>query len=64
MSIPILGEIERLITEHGSAVILKERVAQLREQIDILEQKTAVFERENKELKSEREALKLEVVNL
>ena len=71
MAIPVLGEIERLITEHGSAAILKERVAQLREQIDILEKKALSLEKqnlaldgENEKLKAERDTLQLQVVNL
>ena len=64
MAIPILGEIERLITEHGSAVILKERVAQLREQMELLEKKATAFERENEELKTKCITLEGQVTNL
>ena len=30
----LFGAIEKLITEHGSAAILKERIGQLREEMD------------------------------
>lgn len=64
MAIPLFGEIERLITEHGSAVILKERVAQLREQMELLEKKTTTLERENEELKTKTVTLECQIANL
>ena len=39
MAVPILGEIERLITEHGSAAILKERIALASDQYAALDKK-------------------------
>ncbi len=39
MGIPGLSEIERLITEHGSAAILKERLALASDQYSALEKK-------------------------
>ena len=64
MALPIFGEIERLITEHGSAAILKERISQLREQMDFLEKKSSALDGENIKLKTERDALQVQVVNL
>ena len=53
MTLPLLGEIERLINEHGSAVILKERLALAAEQY-------AALQNENETLKSENERLRLD----
>ena len=36
MAIPILGEIERFITEHGSSVVLKEHLALLNTKLALL----------------------------
>lgn len=47
----IFTEIERLITEHGSAAILKERVALAREQNEALAKKVGQLEAEVAELK-------------
>ena len=44
MTIPIFSEIEKLINEHGSAVILKERIELLKEQYSALERKYAESE--------------------
>lgn len=57
MAIPILGEIERLINEHGSAVILKERLALASDQYSALEQKLAASELRTKELESANQRL-------
>lgn len=47
MPIPFLSEIERLINEHGSATILKERLALAADQYSALEKKLAdALERE------------------
>src|SRR4051812_31791535 len=50
MAIPLLGEIERFINEHGSSVVLKEHVgllnaklALLKEQIERLEEENAIL---------------------
>lgn len=53
MSLPILGEIERLITEHGSAVILKERNALLHDKLVLLKEEVAKLEKENSDLKAQ-----------
>jgi hypothetical protein len=57
MSIPVLSEIERLITEHGSAAILKERNAFLRDKLVLLKEEVAKLEEENGELKAQVAAL-------
>lgn len=51
MPLPILGEIERLITEHGSAAVLKEHVELLRAKLDVLKDDVAKLEKENAALK-------------
>lgn len=51
MALQIFREIERLITEHGSAAILKERNSLLRDQIDILKSEFTKLDRENSDLK-------------
>ncbi len=59
MSIPILGEIERLINEHGSAAILKERLALAVDQYAALEKRLAESELRANHLESEKEGLEL-----
>ncbi|MBI3899134.1 MAG: hypothetical protein HY308_12680 [Gammaproteobacteria bacterium] len=60
MAIPFLSEIERLITEHGSAAILKERIALANDKYTALEQKLSVCDAANKGLRSEIETLRLD----
>lgn len=50
----------KLITEHGSAVIQEKHIALLREQLTILDKKLTMLDSENKVLKSENETLKAE----
>ena len=57
MAIPFLNEIEKLITEHGSAAILRERIA-------LINDKYVALESENRVLRSENEALKFENTEL
>ena len=45
MAFPILGEIERLIVEHGSSVVQKEHIALLRTKLDLLKEQIVVLER-------------------
>jgi hypothetical protein len=52
MGIPVFSEIEKLITEHGSAVILRERLAFLKDQFDALEKEAKQLRDDNKTLKS------------
>jgi len=51
MAFPFLGEIERLINEHGSAVILKERLALAADQYVALEKKISDLQTENERLR-------------
>jgi hypothetical protein len=51
MRIPIFGELERLINEHGSAVILKERLALAADQYAALEKQIAELKVENERLR-------------
>lgn len=41
MALPFLAEIERFITEHGSAAIMKERLELIRDKYSDLEEKLA-----------------------
>ena len=50
MAIPILGEIERLINEHGSAVVLKEHLALLNTKLQLLKEHVEKLEEENSRL--------------
>ncbi len=61
MALPIFKEIERLITEHGSAVILKERNSLLRDQLDMLKSEFTKLERENAQLKRRNAELEREL---
>ncbi len=58
MGIPILSEIERLINEHGSAVILKERLALASDQYSSLEKKLTETNLRNEQLESENSSLR------
>jgi FtsZ-binding cell division protein ZapB len=74
MGIPFLGEVEKLINEHGSAAILKERIAlandkyaalemkatDLTEKIAVLEAEKSVLQNEKSVLQAENERLKLD----
>ena len=60
MAIPFLSEIEKLITEHGSAAILKERIALANDKYAAMERKLSECEAAKKELHSENEALRLD----
>ena len=50
----LLSRLEQLITEHGSAAILRERLAAFRDDVQRLEQKNNELEAENAQLKTER----------
>jgi len=56
--------LEKLITEHGSAAILKERLALVADKYSALEQKVADLESENRNLKVENDQLKEKKRNL
>lgn len=64
MAIPILGEIERLINERGSAAILKERLSLAADQYAALERKLAESEIRAKPLEAENQRLELENLKL
>jgi len=49
----LLDGFEKLINEHGSATILKERIALANDKYAVLEAKLAIFEKENIALKDE-----------
>jgi len=53
----LLDGFEKLITEHGSAAILKERIALINDKHAELERKTARLEGENQKLREENETL-------
>jgi len=60
----ILDGIEKLINEHGSSVILKERIALAREQYAALERKVIELERKVSELKAENEGLRIDIIQV
>ena len=60
----IFDGIEKLITEHGSAAILKERLALVADKYSALEKKVANLESENRNLKVENGQLKEQKRNL
>lgn len=45
MAFPILGEIERLIVEHGSSVVQKEHIALLRTKLELLGEQLVALEK-------------------
>jgi hypothetical protein len=45
MAFPILGEIERLIVEHGSSVVQKEHVALLKTKLELLKEQLVELEK-------------------
>jgi len=49
----IFGELERLITEHGSAMILRERLLLAKDQYEALEKEVSELHSENKALESQ-----------
>jgi len=58
MGIPLFGEIERLITEHGSATVLSERLALAKDQYSSLEKENLVLKTENDRLRLDNDQLK------
>ena len=52
MAIPVLSDIERWITEHGSAAILKEHLSFLKAKLGALKDEVTKREKENADLKS------------
>jgi chromosome segregation ATPase len=60
----IFSELERLITEHGSSPILKERIAFLRDQFDVLNSQKQVAEEQVHLLKAKIVSLEKEIQSL
>lgn len=56
----ILGDIERLINEHGSAGILRERLALAKDEHAALEKKVATLAKENADLRRQNQSLELD----
>ncbi len=57
-------QLQKLITEHGSAAILRDHLALFKDQVNILEKKATTLESENELLKTANEQLKSEAANL
>jgi tRNA(Ile2) C34 agmatinyltransferase TiaS len=57
----LLANLERLVNEHGSAVILKERLELLRDQAKALEKRVADLERDNRNLQQRLDQLQRQV---
>ena len=55
----LFSPIEKLITEHGSAVIQSKHIALLKEQLTILKEKFSVLTNENEKLKTENKNQKI-----
>jgi len=60
----IFGQIEKLINEHGSASILKERLGLAEQQYSILEQKNSALDAENQSLKTQLQQTEKEIQRL
>ena len=60
----MFGLFEKWINEHGSAVILRERVAQLESELSILRAKLAALTAENEALKLQLQHQKVEIDQL
>lgn len=61
MSLNPLTLLEKAINEHGSAVILKERLELVREQLDAIKNEKDALQKENTKLKKEVERLNKEL---
>ena len=53
MILSLAEQLQKLITEHGSAAVLRERLALLKDQIELLEAKVLLLEGENVALKQQ-----------
>ena len=60
----LLGPLERLITEHGSAVVQGKHIALLKDQIVILERENAILRQKVIDLAAEKVILKTDNQNL
>ena len=59
-----LDSIERLITEHGSAAILRERISLANDQYALLEKKVSDLQADNERLKLENSKIQEQIKNL
>lgn len=57
----LLDGLERLITEHGSAAILKERIALANDKYATLEKRAAELEAENRRLREQNKQLEAQI---
>lgn len=57
----LLDGIERLINEHGSSTILRERIALANDKYALLESKVAALEQQVKNLESENRRLRVDL---
>jgi len=60
----LLDGLEKLVTEHGSATILKERIALANDKYMVLERKASEFETEIRRLKLENDELREKLRNV
>ena len=60
----IFGGIEKLITEHGSAAILRERIALIAQQYSALEKENATLKQQVASLESEKTQIKNQLEKL
>jgi hypothetical protein len=60
----LFDPIEKLITEHGSAVIQEKHIALLREQIAILKEKFSTVTSENEDLKHQKQDMEKQINEL
>jgi FtsZ-binding cell division protein ZapB len=63
MSFTIFDQIERFIIEHGSASILRERVALLKEKHSVLEKQVVELQTQAANLQSENESLQMQLAD-
>jgi len=63
MAIPILGEIERFITEHGSSAVLKEWLFLLQDKIVLLKEAVSKLEQDKSNLKTQIEVLQIKLAS-
>jgi cell division protein FtsB len=60
----ILNDIEKFINEHGSASILRDNIAFVRDQFAALERENAILKQKIVDLTAENEVLKTKIQNL
>lgn len=60
----LFGPIDKLINEHGSAAILRDRIALIKDQLAILKEKFTTLETEKRDTETENQKLKTENTKL